>query len=315
LSVGGGLTAEIRATIEDACKPLHYSEVVAQCEASLGRPVNQQQVINTLAAFEDTIHFGRGTYGLRRHFPIAEPERICILNLADKIVLTDPNLRQWHTDEILMEIENIEPKLAGILDKYLLNAILSSSQHVVAMGRMVWIARRFEGDIPRQRIEIQDACVRLLRDAGRPLNNHDLREQLSAIRGMSPFFMLSSNEEIARVAPGVWGLISRDFASTRTERQIILDQLYLALVERKAPIHMKELQRVVYSRQHLPSGMTPYMVMSLAQSDSRMHVYRGRYIGLVGWESLVYEVTEEDAQSLHMTLDFGELDAIGDTVP
>ena len=86
LSVGRGLTAEIRAIIQEARNPIHYSEVVAQCEASLGRTVNQQQVINT-RCFQDTIHFGRGTYGLRQHFPIAEPERVHILNIAETIVL------------------------------------------------------------------------------------------------------------------------------------------------------------------------------------------------------------------------------------
>lgn len=306
LSVGRGLTAEIRAILQDAREPIHHLEVVAQCEASLGRTVNKQQVINTLAGFEDTIHFGRGTYGLRRHFPIAEPECARISNLVNEVVLTDPNLRQWHTDEILAEITKLEPKLATILDKYLLNAIVSLSEHIVPMGRMVWIAKKFEGDIPRQRIEIQDACVRLLRDAGRPLHNRELREQVSLTRGISPFFMLSPNGEIARISPGVWGLIDRDFASTSVERQRVLDQLHRTLIERQAPIHMSELENVVYGTHTLPRGMTPYMVMNLAQSDSRMHAYRGRYIGLVGWEALLAEVADEESELVNLTFDFDD---------
>ena len=315
LSVGMGLTAEIRAIIQNSREPLHYSEVAAQCEASLGRAVNQQQVNNTLAAFEDTFLISvvehTGSVVTSRY-----PSRsgYGILNLADEIVLTDPNLRQWHTDEILAEIGHIKPELAAILDKYLLNAILSASEQIVVMGRMVRIAKKFQGDIPRQRIEIQDACVRLLRDAGRPLDNRELKEQLSSIRGMSPFFALSPNAEMARILPGVWGLISRDFASTSTERQTVLDQLYSALVERQAPIHMRDLRTIVYENQILPSGMTPYMVMNLAQSDSRMHVYRGRYIGLEGWESLIAEMYDEDVESPHMTLDFGDSDATDITV-
>jgi hypothetical protein len=30
----------------------------------------------------------------------------------------------------------------------------------------------------------------------------------------------------------------------------------------------------------LPLGMTPFMIMGLAQTDPRLHVYRGRLIGL-----------------------------------
>lgn len=308
LSVGRGLTAEIRAIIQDARTPLHYSEVVAECEASLGRTVNQQQVINTLAAFDDTLHFGPGTYGLTKHFPLSASDTSHILALANEIILTDPNLRQWHTDEVLEEISHLDQRFSSMLDKYLLNIILGKSDQIVPMGRMVWVAKRFEGDIPRQRIEIQDACIRLLRDANRPLDNRELRDQLTPIRGMSPFLMLSPNAEIARVAPGVWGLINRDFHSTLEERKALLQRLFGALTKRQMPIHMDDLNSNVYLNDPLPPGMTPYMVMNLAQADERMHVYRGRFIGLHGWDALIPEDFAETPSASHLALDFDEPD-------
>jgi hypothetical protein len=56
----------------------------------------------------------------------------------------------------------------------------------------------------------------------------------------------------------------------------------------------------VFNDAPLPLRVTPFMVLGLAQTDPRLHVYRGRLIGLTEWESadgLICEENEMEAES------------------
>ena len=293
-AVGRGVTAEVKAILESSPSPLHFSEVAKACEVSLARPINQAHVNNTLSSI-GSLYFGRGTYGLWRHFPLTAEQRTEVLAVAEEVVSLESGFRQWHTNEILTKVLNLRPDFANYLNKYLFNVILETSPSLKSMGRMVWVSKEFEGQVPRERIEIQDACIRILREAGRPLGNQDLKDALSKARGMSAFFMLNANREMARVSPGVWGLVARDFHCSELQRQEITEWLYLCLCDRQETLHMDYLVPSFFPNSSVPDGLTPFMIMNLAQTDSRLHVFRGRFIGLSDWHE---EPTEDDSEEV-----------------
>jgi len=284
VSVGIGLTATIRAILEDSNVPVHYSEVAATVQEFLEKPVSIAHVNSTLDRI-GALYYGRGRYGLLKHFHIKQERRDEIMLLAEMVAEDGLGQRQWHTDELLEKMKDIAPEICSSLDKYLLNIILASSQRFVALGRMVWTSSDYLNDLPKERIEIQDSCARALREMGHPLSNDELKETLSLSRGMSAYFLLNPDSELARVAPGTWGLVSRDFFSTPEQRAEILDKLYLFLVEANDYLHVDRLMEAVFNGFLLPLGMTPFMIMGLAQTDPRLHVYRGRLIGLKALET------------------------------
>lgn len=292
-AIGRGVTAEVRAILESSPRPMHFTEVARACEVALARPINQAHVNNTLSSI-GALYFGRGTYGLWRHFPLTEDQRKEVLIVAEEVVSLESGFRQWHTNELLTKVFNLRPDFASYLDKYLFNVILETSPSLKSMGRMVWVSKEFEHQVPRERIEIQDACIRILREAGRPLGNQDLKDALSKARGMSAFFMLNANKEMARVAPGVWGLVARDFHCSEFQREEITEWLYLCLCERQETLHMDYLVPSFFPNSSVPYELTPFMIMNLAQTDPRLHVFRGRFVGLSDWHEESAEDESDD---------------------
>lgn len=279
VSVGLGLTATIRAILEDSTVPLHYCEVAASAQSFLEKSLSIAHVNSTLDRI-GALYYGRGRYGLLKHFPLSQSRRDEVLLFAELVAEDGLGKRQWHIDELLEKMKNIDPQMGSSLDKYSLNIILASSRRFVALGRMVWVSRDFLNELPKERIEIKDSCMRMLREMGHPMSNEELKESLSASRGMSAYFMLSPDSELARVSRGTWGLVSRDFYSTPEQRAEILDKLYSFLIETGDCVHLDRLKEDVLSGIPIPERMTPYMVMGLAQTDPRFHVYRGQQIGL-----------------------------------
>jgi hypothetical protein len=42
----------------------------------------------------------------------------------------------------------------------------------------------------------------------------------------------------------------------------------------------------------VPDGLSSFMIMSLSQTDPRLHVFRGRFVGLADWHDEPDEVAE-----------------------
>ena len=146
VSVGLGLTATIRAILEDSDAPIHFGDVAASAQELLGKPVSSAHVNSTLDRI-GALYFGRGTYGLWKHCPLSPKRRDEILSVAEVVAENELGQRQWHIDELLERMTVRSPEMCSMLDKYTLNLILATSLKVVPLGRMVWISSR--SSVPR----------------------------------------------------------------------------------------------------------------------------------------------------------------------
>ena len=152
--------------------------------------------------------FDRGTYGLRHHIPLSEDQMLEVRYEAEKTISDGSPGRQWHASEIL---EKVKHKIIGNidgLDKYVLEITLAESTMLRSLGRMTWVAA---GESDRgSRIEIHQAVVAIIQSAGRPLHTEEIKERLSATRGVNEFFQIQPVDPIIRLGSGLWGIKDRD---------------------------------------------------------------------------------------------------------
>jgi len=87
---------------------------------------------------------------------------------------------------------------------------------------MVWVSQRLLVGNGAERIDVSEACVRILMDNGGPMDTPDIRRILQENRGLGVHFQIHPSRYMARVSRGCWGLVERGFGITPT--------LYLRLV-------------------------------------------------------------------------------------
>ena len=227
--------------------------------------------------------FGRGIYGLAHFNPISE--RMCrniILVVVQKIY--EGSLKkQWHCNEIMSQLKSQFPGLPEELDHYILNIILSESDQLTYLNRMVW-SRSDSGQKVGDRIDMADAYVKILEDNGGPLKGAELRQRLQAIRGLGEVVQLQPNEHMLQIGPDYWGLMDRDVGGTEDGNREILDALYMHLKEVKKGIHVSEVDIFLEDRGFLECSPAPYALLNLAQRDERFHLVKAMFLGLSEWD-------------------------------
>jgi hypothetical protein len=194
----------------------------------------------------------------------------------------DPR-RQWHVSELLDALTANGDDIPEAVDKYVLNILLSRSTQFQNMGRMVWSLKASHSVDARGRIDLRDACVHVLQEAGRPLHSREIKERIGRLRGTSEFFFIQPSDKIARVGPNYWGLIERDFFLDEQERSQFLADLYTVLERRQIGLHVSELLSVNSVDSQYRSDVSGYMLMGLAQTDPRFRVHRGHLLALAVW--------------------------------
>jgi hypothetical protein len=134
-------------------------------------------------------------------------------------------------------IDVIETDLPGLvsLDKYVVDFILQSSTMLRSLGRMTWAkAIATSGN----RIDVRQAIMALLQQAGFPLSSNEIRQRLVALRGLSDNFQIYSSEAIVRVDSRRWGLNDRDISLKRSDQPALLEHLAEVLGQRGSGIHV-----------------------------------------------------------------------------
>lgn len=284
ISYGRGVEQIVKAILTESESPLHYKKIV-ECAHKRGKNLNPRRVHGVAA--EVGFLFAPGTYGLARHLPFSQEQVSQVLRFAEDIVCFESSERQWHTSEILSELlERLDDGNFEGLDKYILNIILSKSTLLKSLKRMTWVIAGQDAD-EKTRIDIHQAVVSILKDAGHPLTRNEIKERLLAVRGMGDLFQIHLVDPVIRIQRGVWGINDRDVPFSRLEQQELLNKLAIKLDEGESGIHAEELSNIL-DLQNCP----PEAFFSIAIQDSRFKVKR-RYIYLAEWEDPRRETVKE----------------------
>jgi hypothetical protein len=308
-SVGRGLSNILEAQLLETTKPLHYIELAQKCSAQVGRHV-EGYVHNSL---KDLAYiYGRGIYGTLQHFPLDNKNKKKILVATENIIRQGPATRQWTCSELLSILKERKSDLPDKLDKYILNIILTDSNILKSVGRLVWILKSKTGQCKVPRVDLQKAVLTIIEQAGKPLLIHEIKKLIMKKRGLDEYFTILPTAKIARTKPNTWGLVNRDFLVTKAEQDDILDSIYHKLKKHQEGLHITELKKSLFEAGIiLHPDFTDYMALSLCQADHRLKVYRGQIVGLSTWRNgkrvTIRAAIEHIAQNVNFPMTMSEL--------
>ena len=271
---GRGIEQLVQVVLEDSPNPLHTSEVAQMVGEISGRQIGEPQIRNPVANVG--VLLGRGTYGLRKHVPLSDDEIAKVAEMASEIVADQAVGRQWHTSELVSELQEIDGAQSERIDKYGLNVALQMKSSLKYLGRLVWVLP--EAD-EQHRVDLRDAVIGILDAAGGPLSTGEINKRLSEFRGVNGTFQIWNHDPVLRVGRGLWGLNDRDLIVKRGQQAALIDNVFSALRKKGSGIHLDEVKQYIDCA--LP--MDAEAVFSVAALDDRIAIGVGRFAYLKEW--------------------------------
>jgi len=276
VSVGGGQRGVLAAILKDAQRPLPLREIIKRYTERTGRRINQNNCRGALRALGACL-VARGTFSLPEYLSLAPGDAERVVAATESIIQRGTPGRQWHCAELLRELKREAIRVPEAINAYVLNALLSRSQSLRSLKRLVWATR----SVKIRRREIEDLCVAVLRKAGRPLLTSEMRAAVEKVRGLNRGFQPHPNEVMTRVGRGLWVLVERDIPLSKTEREKVLETLARVLHTRRRPLHLEDLTAALAAAGcRVKKGVTPEMIAGLAFADDRFRSLRGDHLRL-----------------------------------
>lgn len=284
-AVGNSLKDYVSAVMRDLDKPAHYSEIASQTARISGKKLSEsfRLRVHQVLVSSEFLRYGRGIYGTSKHFPLSESPSQRIISHCKDIISRCGSDRQWSSSEltnILLENkgDTLSEYVVGTLDKYILSILLDKADSFVSLGRMLY--QLTDACSAKRRLELSEVAEFVLRTAGKPLSGKDLTATMREYRSVGNLMALQKSESIARVAPGVWGLIERDFPITRRSVEEIFRSLQQYLEEHHEGLAVDEIEGYL-----LESGageatkhLSELMFLELVKRDGRFSISNNRII-------------------------------------
>ncbi len=291
---GRGVDAYVEATMFESDRPLHFTEIADRI-AIKGREIDVRRVHNV--ATEIGFLYGRGTYGLMKHYPLSEEETQEMIVGAEDIISSGTEGRQWHCSELQEILCERGLDMDGRLTQYIINIGLKRSKTLVDLKRLVWVDGKTTIRMtPNDRIEIRQAIESLLRIEGKPISGPEIRNRLLAVgRGVNGVFQIHEEGNIIRVGKNCWGLVDRDIPFSVEQQKMIVEILEQTLYRMQKGIHKTEIHEALKEMPGIDSCSTvdPALFISIALSTGRMRYAAGNYLCMSNWSDTRRLTTEE----------------------
>lgn len=234
-----GRSAEmvVTAVLQSAGHPLHYGEIYQRAKLISEKEHDERRLHN--AAQNVAVLYSRGTYGLLSHCPLTPKELAIIEAEVEDIAAGAEQTKQWHTSELLDELLERGFDFDGRLTKHIVNIALLNSKTFANMRRMVWGYKKTWQAGAASRLDMRQAVMALLEEAGRPLSTLEIRERLEGDRGLNEHFQIHSQGNLIRLGSGLWGLADRDIKVKNPDA--LLNTLADHLKTTQEGIHISEV--------------------------------------------------------------------------
>jgi len=282
VSFGSGAESAVEAVLMESDRPLHFTEIARRCTAQTGRIIDVRRAHNSAANVG--LLFGRGTYGMPKHFPLSDVELGMLVAEAEDLIEGGESTKQWHSREIAESLEARGLDFGGGLTQYIVSIALEKSRSLVYLGRMVWQSKSPSAQRTTKRLDVHQAIVSLLMLEGRPMHTNEIRDKLVKNRGLSGAFQIQPEGPLLRVGVGLWGLVNRDLPFSEIEAQKVTLEMVSVLNKRGAGIHVSEIKAALLPfAPQIISVNDPTLFLGLAQKSDAFAVSKGQYVYLAKW--------------------------------
>ena len=281
VSYGYGAEHIVEAILTDSIHPLHYSEI---CSLSLkkGKQLEIRRAHN--AAAEIGLLFGRGTYGLQKHFPLNEVETKVLIAEVEFLIENGNQGKQWHCSGIFDEIEKLELDFSEKLTPYVINIALQQSSKLSSLNRMVWVSKSTNLKGASNRIDVHQAIVSIIRSEGRVMSSDEIRNHILKDRGLNYYFQIQPEGLLLRVGPGTWGLIDRDLPFNQIRVDGLINEMENLLRNKQTGIHITEVFKYVEINNDIVSESTNTSLLgSIFQKSPIIALDKSQYLYLRAW--------------------------------
>lgn len=116
------------------------------------------------------------------------------------------------------------------------------------------------------------------------MSTSEIQSRLSQERGLSRNFQIHHGDPLLRVAPGIWGLVSRDIPYPADQVNLIVDTLVNELTLREKGIHSSEIAEIL--ERSIPNFVLehdPMLIIDIARRSDAVSLARGQIIFLTEW--------------------------------
>ena len=234
ISYGRGVDQVVEAVLLESDEPLHYSEIAIKAAARSGREMDERRVHNSAAEVGHL--FGSGIYGMLKHLSVPRAIWESLAEEAAEIVAEATLERQWHTSELIDALEGRGVGLPDGFDKYKLDVALKETGQLHTLGRMVWTRDGATADSAR--VDIRQAVIAVLQNAGEPLSTAELRQRVVAVRGINQGMEFQVRDPLIKLNSQLWALNDRDLSIKRADQPAFLDSVVSQLRSRMKPAHI-----------------------------------------------------------------------------
>lgn len=308
VSYGFGADHLVNAILENSERPLHYTEVF-QILLKQGEDTDIRRAQNCCGNVG--LLLGRGIYGTQRHLLLSESEVRVLVDEVESLIASGEAGRQWHTRELCDYLEENNLDLDGRVNHYTLNVALKRSKMLNYLGRMVWATVESGAKNTANRLDIHQAIVSVLIEAGHPLKQEEIKERLLEERGLNCYFQIQPEGDLVRLAQSYWGLMNRDIPFSGSDLDALITAIEKVLREIGKGIHVSEIQDILLPIFPIAAKVEdPFSLFGIAQKYPQFALAKGQHLYLAEWKSpRRYNMKEavirvlKDAGSIGLTLE------------
>lgn len=220
VSYGLGIESSIKAILEDSDVPLHVEQVTKRLSDEFGQISGVNQVRNACSSLG--FLYAPSTFGLRKHLGLTDKEVAGVADYALDLMESGAKARQWHSIEILSEMQEIQNEFPIALSQYTIGICMELSEKFISLGRMVYALKDDVVGANNKRIEFSQFVEAVLDRSDVPLRTTDILDKINADRGLSNFSQVLPVSRIVSTGRSTWGLLDKHLG--------LSEQMYLELV-------------------------------------------------------------------------------------
>lgn len=196
----GDIHACVRLLLEDAEGPVALREIADRIRNVTGKEMRLHRVVTI--ANNVGVRVARGIYTSPSRVDVSPEEAAAIKAAVLGVMRAGPAGRQWHAAEFIERIAG-KDGIRADLTPDLLGYAIKESPEIRSLGRAIFELAEMAPS-RGSRSHLRDLIVSIIENAGRPMSKSEIRQAVTAVRGIGPGFSIVEGRDIVRIAGALY---------------------------------------------------------------------------------------------------------------